>query len=234
MKALHVRDPKDFLHCTQDGCTFQTFYNSNLDQHMKIVHIRDPKALLHCTQDGCTYHTFHQESLDRHIRSNAHWYSHDKAIEWEKLCYEIAIVILSNKNWQWKQVIYTPKIQERQYIVPEITIYKRQEIDSIIDAKLSMYALKEKDYMIYPQMARKVIFWVLNGESYIKQFNTFFLEFISVDDLKKQLLSCITNENSTIYINNLLARIDQCKNARANNFSTNEIKNKKSNLDNFI
>ena len=234
MKTQHIRDPKDLLHCTEDGCTYKTFASENLDRHTKAQHIRDPKDLLHCTEDGCTYKTFASENLDKHIRSNAHWYSQDRAIVWEKLCYEVATVILNNKSWRWKQVIFTPKIQDRQYIIPEITIYNKQEIDIIIDAKFSSYSIKEKDYIIYPQIAKKVIFWILNGESQIKRYNSFFLEFVSADDLKKKLLSYITDINSSLYINSLLERIDQCKNARTNNSSVNEIKNKNSHLDSFM
>ena len=234
IQTQHIRDPKNLLHCIEDGCTYQTFISTNLDRHIKTQHIRDPKDLLHCTENGCMYQTFVSDNLDRHMHSNAHWYSQNKAREWEELCYEIATVILSDKNWRWKQIIFTPKIQERQYIIPEITIYKGSEIDTLIDAKMSIYALKEKDYIIYPQMAKKVIFWVLNGESHIKKYNNFLLEFIAVDDLKKKLLACNKDINSSISINNLLVKIDQCRNARTRNSSVNETKNKISRLDTFI
>ena len=201
---------------------------------MKTQHLRDPKDLLHCTEDGCTFQTFTSDNLDRHIRSNAHWYSLSKAIAWEKLCHEIATIILSNKNWRWKPAIFTPKIQKRQYIIPEIAIYNKQEIDTFIDAKMSIYALVEKDYVVYPQIAKKVIFWVLNGDSQIKEYNGFLLEFVSVDDLKKNLSSCAIDVNSSLYINDLLARIDRCKNARSIDSSPNETKNKNSRLDTFM
>ena len=220
--------------CSINSCNYKTDQKGNLDRHMKTQHIRDPKDLLQCTEDGCTYKTFASDNLDKHIRSYAHWYSQDRAIVWEKLCYEVSTVILNNKRWRWKKVNITTKIQDRKYIIPEKTIYNKQEIDIIIDAKFSSYSIKEKDYIIYPQIAKKVIFWILNGESQIKRYNSFFLEFVSADDLKKNLLSYITDINSSLYINSLLERIDQCKNARTNNSSVNEIKNKNSHLDSFM
>ena len=54
-------------------------------------------------------------------------------------------------------------------------------------------------------MAKKVINWELNGESQNKQYKTFLLEFVSIDDLKKQLLACIIDIKSSNDINNLLA-----------------------------
>ena len=203
---------------------------------MKALHIRDPKDLLSCTEEGCTYQTFVLANMDRHIRSNAHWYNQDRAIKWEKLCYEIATVILNNQKWQWKPIISTSEIQERQYIIPDIVIYKEQEIDFIIDAKMSIFALHEKDFEIYPQIAKKVIFWVLNGESQTKKYNNFLLEFVSAEDLKKKLLSFITDVNSSnsSHIKNLLVEIDQCKNIRINNSSTNGTKGTNSRLDTFV
>ena len=216
VRAIHRRDPADLLHCEETGCTYQTFYSGHLDQHMKIKHRRDPADLIHCEEAGCSFKTFYPYCLIEHKRSNAHWYSQDKAISWEKLCYEIATLILTKKNWLWKSSIIASQFQNRQYIIPEIAIYEDQKLDTIIDAKLSSNALKDKDYTVYPQMAKKVVFWILYGESHSQKFNNHTLEFVSAKDLIQQLLVLERKIEDSIHITELITRIQTLMHSKSN------------------
>ena len=187
-----------------------------LDLHIILKHRRDPADLIHCEEAGCSFKTFYPYCLIEHKRSNAHWYSQDKAISWEKLCYEIATLILTKKNWLWKSSIIASQFQNRQYIIPEIAIYEDQKLDTIIDAKLSSNALKDKDYTVYPQMAKKVVFWILYGESHSQKFNNHTLEFVSAKDLIQQLLVLERKIEDSIHITELITRIQTLMHSKSN------------------
>ena len=81
------------------------------------------------------------------------------------LCKEIAKELLYEYEWVWKPVIETPENEEKNFIIPEITVLDGEEIVEIIDAKRSVNSVTYKDLKIYPLYANRIIFWCLYGDS---------------------------------------------------------------------
>ena len=123
---------------------------------------------------------------------------------------------------------------DRQFIRPDIAIYEESKVDTIIDVKVSKYALRYKDYMIYPQKTNKLIFWILEGESHLEKYNFKIFEFISSEELIQKLNSLATYAKNDSKIQELVTRIHELKKARSRKFPEPATENNKTNLDKFV
>ncbi|MCE7748882.1 MAG: zinc-ribbon domain-containing protein, partial [Candidatus Heimdallarchaeota archaeon] len=117
---------------------------------------------------------------------------------WERICHRIAQQLLREEKWSWQPMIETPDFEEKNWIVPEILIEKPDGSSEIIEVKKSPHILKFKDLVIYPEYAKKVIFWCLNLESPIEIDSEENFVFISSDELVDQLKNKITDGNKSI------------------------------------
>ena len=184
-------DPES-LYTTCDICG-DTVRKDGLIRH-RLIHT-DPENL-YTTCDICGI-TIRKDKLKNHKNGILCLYESDIAYKWENIGKEIAEILLSGQKWQWKPKISLDKLQlftsiDQQSIIPEIVIYQNDTIDTIIDLKSSIYSLKDKDFNIYPFIAKNIIFWILKGESCFIEHKNHKLQFISSDDLIKIL----TKQNS--------------------------------------
>ena len=150
---------------------------------------------LYTTCDICGT-TISKDHLTRHKNGISCLYERTTAFEWEDIGKKIAEVLLFGQNWLWKPKISLdkflfPSSVDQQCIFPEIVIYQERTIDTIIDLKSSIYSLKNKDFNIYPFVAKKVIFWVLKGISCSIEYQGHILQCVSSDDL----ITLLTNQN---------------------------------------
>ena len=147
-----------------------------------------------------------RDKLERHKNGILCLYQKDIAYKWEDIGKRIAEILLFGQKWQWKPNIFLDKLQlsiqvNQQSIIPEIVIYKDENIDTIIDLKSSIYSLSDKDINIYPFVAKKVIFWILKGDSSIVEHKGHILQFVSSNNLIELLTRQIIlkmNKNQSI------------------------------------
>ncbi len=146
--------------CPHDGCDYSTSNAGDLNSHVRHVHSEDRP--FECPTN-CGYRAKDRSKIIRHLQRKSCWYQSSIPSIWEVFCYRVANLLFGEKM-KWKPKIHVSGISENQeFIQPEIVIFDENgEIEKIIDAKTSLYALTYKDVNIYPLLSEQTEFWVLH------------------------------------------------------------------------